>query len=258
MTEIDQPGREFEIQQLYQLACAQKVPNPRAAVVLAKRILKLEMSHSGAWNLVYQVLGKDEPAGLFETLFIEYNFIDVREWYQTQKTEKYIRLEQAKIKAQLIAWRKLFDEQNRTAFEDRVPVYIMLLLGIVSGLGLGLIIFGNLLQEIFNSISFEWFKLIGGILLLAFILVLAAIISIRRFTPWRMSRPMAPEAPADVRWKAIETHFQQLLTDLELPSNQAVTIPPAFSLYINPDIPLCPTCGRGAGKHQCASPSIKR
>lgn len=255
---MDQTDQELEIQRLYQLACSHQPADPRAAIVCAKQILKLEVSHPGAWNLIYHRLGNAEPAGTFEGSFIEYNFAHLREWYQRRRTEKYIRGEQAKLQAQLAAWRKSFDEQNRTGLADRAPVLIMLLLGIVAAVGFGLIVFDNGQKDWFDSLAWEGITIIGGMFLLAFILIFVGVIARRRFTARQTSPRLAPQAPADVRWQAIETHFQHMRADLETQRDQPATIPPAFALFINPDLSLCPTCGRVAGGHQCAPMPIQR
>jgi len=248
---IDPTDRKLEIPRLYQWARSHQSADPRAAVVCAKQILKREMTHLGAWNLIYHILGDDEPAGAFERSFIEYNFAHLREWYHRQRTAEYLQTERAHLEAQLRAWRKLFDEQNRTGFADRAPVYIILLLGVVSAVGFGLIVFGNSLPALFDARM-----IIGGALFLAGILL--AVLGARRFIPWRARPPLAPQAPAEERWRAIETHFQQLLAELDTPGDAAATIPPAFALFLQRDAAVCPSCGRGADGHQCAPPAMPR
>ena len=250
---MDATDHEVEIRGLYHLAHSLGTQDARAVAALAKRILKLELSHTGAWNFLYRTLGQDEPAGEFESSFTETNFTDRWEWYKGQREKHYVQHEQAKLKAQLSNWRKLFEEQNKPAFEDFAPGLVIIILGIAAVAGLFLVICGNLLQEGFASFTHGWIAITAITLGLLVLISSLAVFLIRRFNRSKNGKPMAPQAAANLRCSAIENHFQQMLDELEIRGDRKISILPAFALFIEPTAQLCPHCGRRLAGHQCAS-----
>lgn len=250
--EINQPASELELRTLYRSACLLQTENPRASVVLAKQVLKIEPTHLGAWNLIYQILGNGDPAGIFEDAFIKYNITSSWGWYQSYRQEKYIAHERAQINARLHAWRQEFDEQNKNTLINLLPGFILVGLAVVAGLGVCLAGFGTFLNDLFWIAGYEWTLTSAGTVCLALSFIIVTIFGWWRFRRIPRDTAIAPQAPAAVRWAAIEAHFQKLRDELER-GDTATLIPDSFALFINPRLPCCTVCGRTIKGDRCLS-----